>query len=107
MQNLDQSLEWRWSCGQLYVYAASNPDGLYSNPGIEASVKPSPRTYGLLHVQNREYVTVESIAVTQSYSFGIYIKPASRYITVSDCEVSHSLDGGIVVPKAEVPPPRR
>lgn len=100
VQNLDQPLEWCWSSGSLYVCTASDPNGLFSSPGIEASVRPSARTYGLLHIQNREYVTVESLAATQSYSFGIYIKPASRYITVSDCEVSHSLDGGIVVPNA-------
>lgn len=41
-------------------------------------------------------MTVESIAVTQSYSYGIYIRPVGHHITVSDCEVSHSLDGGIV-----------
>jgi hypothetical protein len=100
VQGLDQPLEWCWSSGVLYVYAASDPDNLYGNPGIEASVRPSMRVYGLIHIQNREYVTVESIAVTQSYSFGIYIRPAGRYITVSDCEASHSLDGGIVAPNA-------
>jgi uncharacterized repeat protein (TIGR02543 family) len=100
VQNLDRALEWFWSSGTLYVYAASDPGGLYRNPGIEASVRPSTRAYGLIHFKDREYVTVEGIAVSQSYSFGVYIKPVGRYITVSDCEVSHSLDGGIVVPQS-------
>jgi uncharacterized repeat protein (TIGR02543 family) len=100
VQNLDRPLEWFWSSGTLYVYAASDPGGLYHNPGIEASVRPSTRAYGLIHIKDREYVTVEGIAVSQSYSFGVYIKPVGRYITISDCEVSHSLDGGIVVPQS-------
>ncbi len=100
VQSLDQPLEWCWSSGVLYVYAASDPDSLYGSPGIEASTRPTARVYGLIHIQNHEYVTVESIAVTQSYSYGIYIKPVGHHITVSDCEVSHSLDGGIVAPNA-------
>ena len=100
VQNLDRPMEWCWSSGTLYIYAASDPDGLYHNPGIEASVRPSTRAYGLIHIKDREYVTVEGIGASQSYSFGIYIKPVGRYITVNDCEVSHSLDGGIVVPQS-------
>jgi uncharacterized repeat protein (TIGR02543 family) len=100
VQNLDKPLEWCWSSGVLYVYAPSSPGVLYQNPGIEASVRPSTRSYGLIHIQNQEYVTIESIAVLQSYSFGIYIKPWGQYITVSDCEVGHSLDGGIVAPNS-------
>ncbi len=65
--------KWYWSGGVLYVYATSNPGST-----IEASVRPSTRSYGLLHVQGREYVNVESIEVTQSASFGLYIKPAAQ-----------------------------
>ena len=75
------------------MYATSNPGST-----IEASVRPSTRSYGVLHIQNRSYVTIESFEVTQSASFGLYIKPAASYITVKDCEVSHSLDGGLVAP---------
>lgn len=41
VQNLDQPREWCWSSGVLYVYAVSDPDSLYSSPGIEASVRPT------------------------------------------------------------------
>jgi hypothetical protein len=100
VQDLDSALEWCWSSGVLYVYATSNPDDLYRDPGVEASIRPSPRNYGLIHIKDSEHVTVQSIAVSQSYSYGIYIRPWGRHITISDCEVSHSLDGGIVVPNS-------
>lgn len=93
---LNRPLEWTWSDGVLYVYAIDNPDIAYTAPGVEASVRPSIRSHGLLHIQNREYVTVQDIDITQSYSIGLYIKPWARCITIRGCGVSHSLDGGLV-----------
>jgi len=43
---------------------------------------------------------VQDIEATQSYAFGIYIKPWARQITIRNCEVSHALDGGLVVTTA-------
>ncbi|MGE5296307.1 MAG: InlB B-repeat-containing protein, partial [Solirubrobacterales bacterium] len=93
--SVNSANKWYWSGGVLYVYAASNPGST-----IEASVRPSTRSYGLVHITGREYVNIESLAVTQSASFGLYIKPAAQYITVRDCEVSYSLDGGLVAPSS-------
>ena len=93
VSSVNSARKWYWTSGTLYVYATSNPGST-----VEASVRPSTRSYGVLHVQNRSYVTIESLEVTQSASFGLYIKPAASYITVKDCEVSHALDGGLVVP---------
>jgi hypothetical protein len=92
------TLQWYWASGVLYVYATSDPDSLYTAPGIEASIRPSTRSYGIIHLQGRQYVTVEDIDVSQSASFGIYIKPSGQYITIRGCDVGHSLDGGIVAP---------
>jgi len=87
--------KWYWSGGTLYVYSGSNPGA-----SVEASVRPSTRSYGLVHVTNCSYVNIESLNVTQSSSFGLYIKPAASYITVRDCEVSQSIDGGLVAPSS-------
>jgi hypothetical protein len=43
----------------LYVYAASSPDSLYTNPGVEVG----QRDYGVL-VSNQSYVTVQGLTVT-------------------------------------------
>ena len=72
-------------------------------PGVEASVRPSTRTFGIIHMAGREYVTIQDIDVSQSASFGIYIRPTSRYITVRGCDVGHSLDGGIVASTGSTP----
>jgi len=98
LSSVSGSLQWYWASGVLYVYATSDPDSAYTGPGIEASIRPSTRSYGIIHMAGREYVRVEDIDVSQSASFGIYIKPSGRYITIRGCDVGHSLDGGIVAP---------
>jgi len=96
--NLDRPLEWAWSDSILYAYALGDPDEIYTDAGIEASVAPTSRTEGLVHIKDREYVVVQDLDVTQSYGFGVYIKPLARGITIKGCDVSHSLDGGLVAP---------
>ena len=91
--SVNSALKWYWSGGVLYVYGTANP-----GTTIEASVRPSTRSYGLVHIQGREYVNIEGLEITQSASFGLYVKPAARYITIRDCDISHALDGGLVVP---------
>jgi len=95
VSSVNGARKWYWSGGVLYVYSTSNPGST-----VEASVRPSTRSYGLLHVVGREHVNIESIEVTQSASFGLYIKAPSRYVTVRDCDVSHALDGGLVAPSS-------
>jgi hypothetical protein len=80
----------------VLTYATSDPDGAYTSPGIEASVRPSARTSGLINCRGHDYVTIENIDATQSNSFGLYFKSPGNYLTARGCEVSHSLDGGIV-----------
>jgi hypothetical protein len=94
---VDQGREWHWSNGVLYVYARAHPDVAYAESGVEASVRPAARTFGLVDIKDREYVIVQDVEVTQSYGFGIYIKPWARHVTIRNCEVSHALDGGLVV----------
>ncbi|RPJ39533.1 MAG: right-handed parallel beta-helix repeat-containing protein, partial [Planctomycetaceae bacterium] len=101
--SLTAARDWYWSSGALYVYSASNPDSAYTGGGIEASVRPSTRTFGIIHMAGREYVTIQDIDVSQSASYGIYIRPTSRYITVRGCDVGHSLDGGIVASTGSTP----
>lgn len=98
LSNLDKPLEWAWSGGTLYVCAGGAPDAVYPSSGIEASVRPSTRSQGLLYIKDQEYVVVQDIAVMGSYGFGIYIKPWAHNVTIRNCEVGHSLDGGLVVP---------
>jgi len=101
------TLQWYWASGVLYVYATSDPDGLYTAPGIEASIRPSTRSYGIIHLQGRQYVRVEDIDVSQSASFGIYLKPSGQYITIRGCNVGHSLDGALWRPCPAERPSRR
>ncbi len=94
---------WYWASGVLYVYSTSDPDSAFVSPGIEASIRPSTRSYGIIHMAGRQYVTVQDIDVSQSASYGIYIRPTSRYITVQGCDVGYSLDGGIVASTGATP----
>ena len=80
------------------MYATSSPDSAYTNPGIEASVRPAARNAGLINCQGHSYVTIENIDGTQSNSFGLYFKSPGNYLTAHGCQVSWSLDGGIVAP---------
>ncbi len=101
--SLTAARDWYWASGVLYVYATSDPDSAYTSPGIEASIRPPTRSYGIIHMAGRQYVTVQDIDVSQSASYGIYIRPTSRYITVQGCDVGHSLDGGIVASTGTTP----
>jgi uncharacterized repeat protein (TIGR02543 family) len=103
LSSVSGSLQWYWASGVLYVYATSDPDSAYTNPGIEASIRPSTRSYGMIHIAGRQYVTVQDINVSQSASFGIYIRPTSRYVTLQGCDAGHSLDGGIVASTGSTP----
>jgi hypothetical protein len=98
LNHLDGPLEWAWAGGVLTVRVEGEPGGGAGFPVIEASVRPRVRTDGLLHIRNHEHVIVQDIEVTQSASFGLYIKPVAAHVTVRGCEVSHSLDGGLVAP---------
>ncbi|MCL5282125.1 MAG: InlB B-repeat-containing protein [Planctomycetes bacterium] len=88
--------QWCWVSGLLYVYAPSDPGSLYVNPGIEASVRPAMRGDGLVQIQDRSYVTVQDLQVTQSYSAGICLASSGQGLTVQNCEADNSVDGGIV-----------
>ena len=99
-EDLNQANEWYWSSSVIYVYSTSDPDNAYVNPGIEASLTPSDRAHGLVHVQDCEHVVVQDIEAAQSNSFGIYVKPPAHQITVDNCNANYALDGGIVVPQA-------
>jgi len=98
LSSVSAGTQWSWSSGVLYVYSTSDPDSAYTGPGIEASVRPSARTSGLINCRGHDYVTIESIDATQSNSFGLYFKSPGNYLTARGCDVSHSLDGGIVAP---------
>jgi uncharacterized repeat protein (TIGR02543 family) len=92
--------QWYWASGVLYVYATSSPS--VTTPVIEASVRPSLRTSGLIQIQDRSYVTVQDIEVTQSYSAGICIASSGQGILIKGCEADNSLDGGIVATSDKV-----
>lgn len=97
------AVQWFWSNGILYVYATADPDGLYTDPGTEASVRPAARTSGLVTIRGHDHVTIENIDATHSNSFGLYLKSPGSHLTARGCEVSYSIDGGIVAPSGRPP----
>jgi hypothetical protein len=98
---VDAQYDWYWASNLLYTYAASDPDTLYVAPGVEASVRPTDRVSGILRITG-DYVTVQDIDVSQSYSRGIEAEQTSPatadYVTLDGCTVEWSKDGGIVAP---------
>jgi len=87
--------QWYWSSGVLYAYALSDPDTLYASPGIEASVNPATRGAGLIQIQDRSFVTCRSGGHSISQRRPLH-RLLGQGITVKDCEVDNSVDGGLV-----------
>jgi len=79
---VDAALDWYWSAESLYVYATSDPNALYTEPGVEAMVR-AKGVYDSFADHN--YVTVEDLEI-RHFGYGIHI-PYSDYWIVQDCSV--------------------
>jgi len=55
---------------------------------------PSTRGSGLIEINSKSYIKIIGLQVTNSFSYGI--KNNGQYITIQNCEVSYSNDGGII-----------
>jgi len=89
---LDVANEWYWVGGELYVYATSDPDTIYTSPGIEASV----RDRGIL-ASSKDYVVIDGIDATKANGEGnIVLITSTDNITVKNLTVSYSQDNGII-----------
>jgi len=69
LANLNTALEWFWTGNILYVYAASDPDTLYTSPGVEATVRSD-----CIKIQDQEYLIVNDLKLIKSRVIALEIK---------------------------------
>jgi len=98
---VDSQYDWYYSGGTLYVYAASDPDTLYTSPGIEASVYPVSAVDGLLRA-TANWVRFEDIAVRKSACRGIEVEHGDN-VVIRRCTVDWSWSSGVCFPDTSPP----
>ena len=89
---LPSAKDWFWESNTLYVYADSDPDTLYTSPGIEAMA----RYHGVLAI-GISHLTVQDLNIIGGNSYPIIFTwngPGSNII-VQRCTVSHGANTGI------------
>jgi parallel beta-helix repeat protein len=81
---LASATQWFWASNVLYVYSPSDPDTLYTSPGIESGGK---RNYNIL-ISNMDYVTIDGIT-TEMATYGFIVSGTSDHIIVQNCTFRH------------------
>ena len=115
--NLNAEREWYWYNNRLYVWSSSDPNTLYTNPGVEAgtweaAVKLSNKYYVTienltlrygnsltsagLDLDISPYITIKNCVIEKNYGFGIKISgPGNGGNTISNCTIKENGLGGI------------
>jgi hypothetical protein len=92
----ESALDWCYSGGVLYCYAASDPDELYTSPGIEASVRAVN-----VAVTGKDYITFDNLYITKgnhaSNSAALRITDGSDNVKVQNCTISSNGTNGIQI----------
>ena len=82
--DLTAAKDWFWASDVLYIYSESDPDTLYTTPGIQANIRNN-----LIIIDSKDYVTIENLTVTGSIfgaitpigtSAGIIINSITSYL---------------------------
>jgi hypothetical protein len=88
--SLSNNLDWYWSSGTLYLYSSGgDPDTVYSNPGIEATVRDICIGFG-----EADSLVFEGITVRRAnYGFNGW-NPGS-HVTIRNCVAEWHWETGI------------
>lgn len=94
----DAQYDFYWSTNKLYVYATANPTSYYT------TIEVSQRT-GVIHTNNKDYVTISGITVTGGQRVGadstpqgcVHVRDDSDYVTVQNSTVNYCHGYGILV----------
>ena len=93
---IDAEYDWYWNSNVLYVYSSSDPETVYTSPGIEAGARQ-----WCIFVNAKNYITLENIdtkysGAISSDSDNILIR-RSNHITVRGGTTSYSFQDGIMI----------
>jgi parallel beta-helix repeat protein len=77
---------------RLYVYSASDPDTVYTSPGVEAGWRPRG-----IYVNNKNYITIDGVQAEKNRGAGGAAIDVidSDYVTVKNCIVDEFVVRGI------------
>jgi len=86
--NLSSEYDWYWESNTLYVYSTSDPDIVYTNPGIEA-----PKRDDCITINNDNYITIDGLDLkyancANTWNAGIYIYNGTG-ITIKNCTIQY------------------
>jgi len=95
LADVDTANDWYWESNVLYIYSTSDPNTAYTNPGIEASVRPYLRGNGLIHIDTKQYVIIDGIDTDKSSSHSVKIAAPSDNIIIKNSTHAYSYDGGL------------
>ncbi len=84
--------EWFWAAGVLCVYAASDPDTLYTSPGIEAGARDNG-----VFCANKAYVTIDGLHATHTNAHAILIGGVATGVTLQNSTLSWAAGSGLVL----------
>jgi hypothetical protein len=82
--------DWYWAANVLYTYAASDPDTLYTSPGVEADVRAM-----CMRIDAKNYIDVGAIHFSQANNMCIYLTDGSDNININGATVSYAYKAGI------------
>jgi len=92
MDDVDSQYDWYWDSNTLYVYSTSDPNTVYTNPGIEASV----RNYCITGT-TKIYITIDGIDIKYSNLNGIGAFTNSTNWTIQNIDASYNYGAGIQI----------
>jgi len=86
--NCVNALDWYWAANVLYLYAASDPDTLYTTPGVEGG-----SISDVLDVTGLVYATFDGITVEKANHHNVFGYDA-QHVTFSNCTLQWAWHSG-------------
>jgi len=80
-EDLDAEYDWTWNSNVLYIYATSDPDTGYTDPGIEATIRDKV-VYDNFAAHG--YITLQNLEIRHAANYGVHV-PYCDYWILEDC----------------------
>ena len=90
--NLDAALEWFWEANVLYVYSASDPDTLYTSPGVEVSQRDR-----CVYADDESYITIDGLEVVRANESNIEVNGDSDNWIIQNVTSEYAYFDGIYI----------
>ena len=90
--NLSAAREWFWAANVLTVYAASDPDTLYTAPGIEAGARDNAAL-----VSGKNYVTLDGLDLRRTNTHALQLEGNITGVVAQNCTLSWAAGQGIIM----------